>query len=47
MFARGADYSFGPVAEVGGELTMGGHDLARRMNLLAVACGVRCDLRGL
>jgi hypothetical protein len=47
MFARGADNSFGLVTEVGGELTMGGHHLARRVNLLAVACGVRCDFRGL
>ncbi len=46
-FARGADDGFGLVAEVGGELAMRGHDLAWRMNLLAVARGVRGDLRGL
>ena len=46
-FARGADDGFGLVPEVGGELAMRRHDFARRMNLFAVAGGVRGDLRGL
>ena len=45
--ARGADDRFGLVAEVGGELAMRRHDFAGRMNLFAVARGVRGDLGGL
>ena len=43
-FARGADDGFGLVAEVGGELAMRRHDVGWRMNLFAVARGVRGDL---
>ena len=47
MFARGADDGFGLMPEVGGKFAVCGHYLARRMNLLAIASGVRGDLRGL
>ena len=46
-FARGADDGFGLVPEVGGELAMRRHDFGGRMNLLAVARGMRGDLCGL
>ena len=41
---RGANDGFGLVAEVGGELAMRRHDIGWRMNLFAVARGVRGDL---
>jgi hypothetical protein len=45
--ACAADDGFGLVPKVGSELAMRSHDIGWRMNLFAVACGVRGDLSGL
>ena len=45
-FTRRADNRVGLVSKVCGQLSVRGHHLARRMNFLAVARGVRGDLGG-